>query len=809
MPKGYWRDSEATSKVYACNNDVCNGSNGVVVAEATAPYCAKGNYGPKCELCSNPEQYFSNPDGRCLDCPPLSRFAILSGIIVGLGVIILAAHFWDTHSVLPSDKIVHYIYVIANFNLQAKLKIIISFYQVVNTLPSVYGVRLDKRLWEWAGFLRIINFKLTDLLIPGNCLGSMKDRLIVGAVWPYFVIIAAILGIFVHALVAMGIVGIKENVNILFNRTLYVTILILYLVLPSVSNSIFEAIKCEAFRNDEDQGVNSYLVADWSIKCESSNAEYSSLKKIFWVLFCFWPILVPCVFSVLLKRIQYKVKANKTSTLSEACRFLWKDYEEHVIFWDIIDTLRKVFLTGFIMFVDAEKGSSRVLRLIVATVVSSVYMSILAYARPYKRTDNFHLALISSILLICFFSLGIVIQLCDDDEDLCNRTIGFNFTSLKATVVALILTASMLFVTIISLVIVTINTKNAPTIRLAKTGYEPNLELPKHIDYHAFLSHVWHTGQGKTHAIVRKLQLHVPGIRVWLDVDDLENIGMLEKSVANCVVVVIFYSKGYFESRNCRRELYAAVEQNKPILVLYDGQDGTVEEMKERCRKYCTDTMTPAAVLERFSTAEHILWLSAKYYSTESMKLVSKHIFKLLPYFQRQQTVLNKGLLLAGTLESVNLSSKLDILVCKDNIGCMEVAEEVVALAKVDSSNLIFPRIIEFDTVLDNDLTAEVPETRKILLFYINEDAFKCPDNMLIAIKYAMAVGIRIVMVHEQNPKKGGCDFGQIMQSTPTDLVVNGLYHDLAVPLYEHHVYRKISLRQVLLAMGAESKIHK
>ena len=112
---------------------------------------------------------------------------------------------------------------------------------------------------------------------------------------------------------------------------------------------------------------------------------------------------------------------------------------------------------------------------------------------------------------------------------------------------AVVLTLAMLVITITSFVVVRINEINAPTIRLDATDYAPNLEIPKNKEYHAFLSHVWKSSQGKSHAIVRKLHLYIPRIQIWLDVDDLENISLLEKLVANCSVLIIFYGEGYFE----------------------------------------------------------------------------------------------------------------------------------------------------------------------------------------------------------------------------------------------------------------------
>ena len=60
-------------------------------------------------------------------------------------------------------------------------------------------------------------------------------------------------------------------------------------------------------------------------------------------------------------------------------------------------------------------------------------------------------------------------------------------------------------------------------------------------------------------AIKRQLCMLVPGVCIFLDVDDLEEISALEEYIDQTCVILIFLSKGYFLSRNCMREVRAAV----------------------------------------------------------------------------------------------------------------------------------------------------------------------------------------------------------------------------------------------------------
>ena len=199
------------------------------------------------------------------------------------------------------------------------------------------------------------------------------------------------------------------------------------------------------------------------------------------------------------------------------------------------------------MFVDSEEGSLRVSRMMLAALLSSICVSIISYAHPYRQKDNFHLALLSNVTLAYFFSLGIFIWLCENNDNLCKKIISLSFNSYKTTFIAVVLIANMAAFTIFLICVVMFNTVHFSPICLAATSYRSNLEIPKSTYYHVFHSHVWKYGQGKYHTGVRQLQLHILGIMMWLDVDDLENIGMPGKSVVNCFIVIICYSEGYFE----------------------------------------------------------------------------------------------------------------------------------------------------------------------------------------------------------------------------------------------------------------------
>jgi hypothetical protein len=86
--------------------------------------------------------------------------------------------------------------------------------------------------------------------------------------------------------------------------------------------------------------------------------------------------------------------------------------------------------------------------------------------------------------------------------------------------------------------------------------------------FHLFLSHTWATGQNQMQALKKELTLLVPSLKIFLDVEDLTNLGDLEALIENSEVVLIFLSSGYFSRWNCLREVRQALVAKKDVILL-------------------------------------------------------------------------------------------------------------------------------------------------------------------------------------------------------------------------------------------------
>ena len=106
--------------------------------------------------------------------------------------------------------------------------------------------------------------------------------------------------------------------------------------------------------------------------------------------------------------------------------------------------------------------------------------------------------------------------------------------------------------------------------------------------FHIFLSHVWGTGQDQMRIIKQRLKEMMPDIAVFLDVDDLEEIGDLEGYIDRTVTVLVYCSDGYFRSKNCLREVVATVKKRKPVVLVWEPDPNKggapVEALKDELR---------------------------------------------------------------------------------------------------------------------------------------------------------------------------------------------------------------------------------
>jgi len=376
----------------------------------------------------------------------------------------------------------------------------------------------------------------------------------------------------------------------------------------------------------------------------------------------------------------------------KACRFLWNDYTEAMMFWDILETIRKIFLSGYIMFIDRNEGSTKIFRLIIAVVVSTLYMGLLMYAQPYKRKDDLYLAFVSNYLLICCFVTGIILHLCEGGDETCREFVGMNLSSYSASVVVICLTIGMTVISILFLILVSSNRIKTPEVTISDET--PNLELPPNCTCHAYISYLPATGKAQAIALKLSIRQFLPGIEIVSSYDELDTEVTLEQHVSESAVFVIVYSNGYFQSERCQKELKEAVRIEKPVIIIYEGKEQMFREMCDQCLTYCFPDQYPGdstmrKAREHIFDNEPILWLSSDFdiFTAASLKLIYERILSHLPHYMDYPDKL-PGLEVPGEARDPNqIKFNLKLLFSEANIGSRQIAEKVQSMLSKRNKN--------------------------------------------------------------------------------------------------------------------------
>ena len=238
--------------------------------------------------------------------------------------------------------------------------------------------------------------------------------------------------------------------------------------------------------------------------------------------------------------------------------------------------------------------------------------------------------------------------------------------------------------------------------------------------------------------------------------------------------MLFFLSKKYFGSRNCLKEIVASIEQRKPLVLVQEQQEdkggGPLEILKAECRD---DQMREAI----FDGRTPIAWHRISHFQNLTLKLIATEMLRNGPRFQgllsggdapEDLVLIQHGEVNASKLA---LPQPLVLWCSAGNPGAAEVAEELVTSM---ASNGAAIRVV--DTMPDVQALREKGESAAMLL-YLNKDTWLEQGEMLERdVRAARKAGLNIVMVHENDKGKGGCEFVDFFGTTPQELIDDGIY---------------------------------
>jgi len=168
-----------------------------------------------------------------------------------------------------------------------------------------------------------------------------------------------------------------------------------YMVFASVSTTIFDTFNCKTFGDDE----NEYMMSDQSVDCGTS--EHMLYQTYAGVMMFVYPIGIPVLYFVLLYKNREKLHTNDRDDDEglHHIAFLWDCYEPQLWWFEIFDCVRRLSLTGLLVFVFKGQAS----QIVVAMVLASLSVVAFVHWRPFVKDENDNLAIVSQGAI--FFTL--------------------------------------------------------------------------------------------------------------------------------------------------------------------------------------------------------------------------------------------------------------------------------------------------------------------------------------------------------------------------------------------------------------------
>jgi hypothetical protein len=193
-----------------------------------------------------------------------------------------------------------------------------------------------------------------------------------------------------------------------------------------------------------------------------------------------------------------------------------------------------------------------------------------------------------------------------------------------------------------------------------------------------------------------------------------------------------------------------------------DKGGGPLDAIKAECR----DDGMRAKIFDGRTT---ITWHRISHYQNLTLKLIANEMLSYGPKYGSGKEELT--LILAGEVNVAQLA--LDgsvVLWCSaGNSGAAEAAQELVSSMASGGAAL---RVVDSQPVQASGVSA-------FMLLYLNDKTWVEQGDVLERDVRAAREGqpdLKIVMVHENDPKKGGCDFGLMFSTTPQELIDGGIY---------------------------------
>ncbi len=180
-----------------------------------------------------------------------------------------------------------------------------------------------------------------------------------------------------------------------------------FLVYSSTSSIVFQTFGCD----DLDTG-ESYLRVDHSIRCYT--AKHKGFTWYAGAMILVYPLGVPLCYASVLYRARAAIKSGQEAVVGGAVvlRELWEPYQEGAYYYEVVECLRRVVLSGAVVFVLPNTAG----QIATSFLLSLFFFVVFMVLSPYRHRSDAWLGTVGHAIVLLSMFTGLLEKVDIDDE---------------------------------------------------------------------------------------------------------------------------------------------------------------------------------------------------------------------------------------------------------------------------------------------------------------------------------------------------------------------------------------------------------
>jgi hypothetical protein len=357
---GYWRSSELTDTMFSClYSSACLGSDNKT---SKTGVCQTGYESNLCQSCKT--GWSRTSKNQCGQCPDEAINALrLTGIALAV-VLLVVIMVRSTLMSAAKPKQLHsvYIKILTNY---LQLVLLVSSFNL--NWPSLVKSLLSSQETVGSATDQLFSF---DCYLDGNFTGTdvFYQKLVIVGMLPVVVVLVA-------ACFWLPVAVVRRSTQVLKNQLVSTIIVLLFLVHPSIVQTMFKAFSC----SEVDPG-ETWLLEDLALRCWNTEHSFFSITVGMPGL-VLWGLGIPTLALFLLIRNRNNLRSVEVKT---KFGFLYIGYKYSNFYWELVILYRKIAIAFTSVFLSSI--STEVQALSVMIVILIAFNLQLRYM-PYENIE--------------------------------------------------------------------------------------------------------------------------------------------------------------------------------------------------------------------------------------------------------------------------------------------------------------------------------------------------------------------------------------------------------------------------------------